>query len=409
MKCGPLVSIGRVGDDHFSVTFPYDMFLIGKMRRVGGARWDPDRRCWLAPATDGTLVRLLYLLRGERVEMAQSLQERADRLGHSRIPPGENDGPADTGVSWLERAAPKDVKGQGPPPERSGADVHGVDDPQGRILAMRQELEARRYSRKTVKAYLRFNRELLRHAGKVPDEVDNEDVRRYLSHLAGERKVATSTINQAISALRFMYGKVMGREFVYDVKRPRKDRRLPSVLSRNEVVRLLDAVHNVKHRALLNLTYSSGLRVGEVVRIRVEDIDRERGLVRVRSGKGRKDRNTVLSTAALEHIDIYMKAMRPARWLFPGGRGKGHLTERTVQHVFERAARAAGIRRGASVHCLRHSFATHLLEDGVDLRYIQELLGHRSSRTTEVYTHVTRKDLSRIMSPLDRIAGRSAT
>lgn len=404
MNCGPLVSIARLDDDRFTVTFPYDMFLIAKMRRVGGARWDPKRRCWLAPATDGTLVRLLYLLRGERVELAPSLHERAARFGHSRITSGENGG-----VSWLERTVSTEETPSNSPPDDQM--VHGPreDDPDGRLLAMRQELEARRYSRKTMKAYLRFNRELLRHAGKRADEVDNEDVRRYLAHLAGERDVATSTLNQAISALRFMYGKVMGRQFVYEVKRPRKDRRLPSVLSRDEVVRLLDAVPNVKHRALLNLTYSSGLRVGELVRLRIEDIDRERGLVRVRSGKGRKDRNTVLSTTALEQIDVYMKAMRPEGWLFPGGRGRGHLTERTVQHVFARAAKAARIERHASVHCLRHSFATHLLEDGVDLRYIQELLGHRSSRTTEIYTHVTRKDLARIMSPLDRIAGRSGT
>jgi integrase/recombinase XerD len=177
-------------------------------------------------------------------------------------------------------------------------------------------------------------------------------------------------------------------------------------LSADEVVRLLRTVQNIKHRAILYLTYSSGLRVGEVVRLRIEDIDPARKTVKVRQGKGRKDRMTLLSDAALQVLNDYMKRVHLESWLFPGGEEGRHITERSVQKVFEKARGQAGIVKKVSVHALRHSFATHLLEGGTDLRYIQELLGHQSSKTTEIYTHVSVKDVRRIQSPLDRIMGK---
>ncbi len=185
--------------------------------------------------------------------------------------------------------------------------------------------------------------------------------------------------------------------------RPRRERRPPTVLSQAEVRPLIRAPRNLKHRALLMLVYSSGLRVSEVVRLRVEDVDVERRLLHVRQAKGRKDRITLLSPAALKVLRAYASLERPREWLFPGGRSGRHLTTRSVQKIVEKARRSAGISRRFSTHALRHSFATHLLEAGTDLRYIQALLGHSSSRTTEIYTHVTRPALSRIESPLDTL------
>jgi len=149
--------------------------------------------------------------------------------------------------------------------------------------------------------------------------------------------------------------------------------------------------------------YSSGLRVGEVVRLKLEDIDSQRMLIHVKQGKGAKDRYTLLSKIALIQLRNYVKEYHPETWLFPGAENKGHLTERTVQRVFENALIKARITKKASVHTLRHSFATHLLESGTDLRYIQELLGHQSSKTTEIYTHVTEKSINNIESPLDKL------
>ena len=188
---------------------------------------------------------------------------------------------------------------------------------------------------------------------------------------------------------------------MYDVGRPRKERRLPVVLGRGEVARLLAVMRNPKHRTALALIYSSGLRVSEAVGLKPEDIDSVRHCIFVRSGKGRKDRYTPLSAYALALLRDYVRAYQPEAWLFPG-RDRAHLIVRSVQRAFKTGLQRAGIGKRATVHCLRHSFATHLLEDGVDLWYIQEILGHKSSRTTEIYTHVARRDILKITSPLDR-------
>jgi integrase/recombinase XerD len=187
--------------------------------------------------------------------------------------------------------------------------------------------------------------------------------------------------------------------------RPKPQKKLPTVLSISEVLRLLAVIQNLKHRAILTLVYSSGLRIGEVVKLKHQDVDPDRKTIHIRQGKGRKDRYTVLSTAAYLLLERYMKSTCLEEYLFPSGEGFNKpIHVRTVQHVFEKARRSAGIVKPATVHTLRHSFATHLLEEGTDLRYIQELLGHASSKTTEIYTHVSIKDVRRIKSPLDRIS-----
>jgi len=216
-----------------------------------------------------------------------------------------------------------------------------------------------------------------------------------------------------LSALKFLYRHVLnGPRAIDQLPRPRAERQLPAVLSRGEVrgevLRILDAVANPKHRALLMVTYSAGLRVSEAVRLRTADVDSERGLIRVRGGKGRRDRYTTLSRVTLETLRAYCVLCRPGEWLFPGQRPGRHLSSRSIQQVIGRASRSAGIRKHVTMHTLRHSFATHLLEDGTDLRYVQEILGHSRPETTMIYTHVTRKDIARIRSPLDNIEDRSS-
>ena len=168
-------------------------------------------------------------------------------------------------------------------------------------------------------------------------------------------------------------------------------------------MKIFSCIDNIKHKALMVMMYSSGLRVGEVVRLKIEDIDSKRMLIHVRQSKGYKDRYTLLSKQALVILRDYFKRYKPEVWLFPGGKSNDHLTERSAQKVFDNARLKSGIIKKVSLHTLRHSFATHLLEAGTDLRYIQELLGHSSSKTTEIYTHVSKKDIGRILSPLDRI------
>jgi integrase/recombinase XerD len=222
-------------------------------------------------------------------------------------------------------------------------------------------------------------------------------------YLIDNQQLAASTVNQVFNALRFLYVELYKRPFVMgSLPRPRKPMKLPVTLGQQEVLRILNAVGNAKHKMILTLIYSAGLRVGEAVRLKIADIDSERGLIHVRGGKGMKDRFTLLSEVMLPMLRDYYKEYRPEEYLFEGGPGRSHIAERSVQNVFSRAVRDAGISKEVSVHSLRHSFATHLLEGGTDLRYIQELLGHSSSKTTEIYTHVSKRVLGKITSPLDQ-------
>ena len=236
------------------------------------------------------------------------------------------------------------------------------------------------------------------------DEIVNKDVRQYSLFLLEDRNLSHSYVNQSISAIRFLCNAVLKQNKIIElISRPKKEHRLPNVLSFQDVTKILGALKNEKHKTILFLTYSAGLRVGEVIKLQSQDIDSQRMLIHIVQGKGKKDRYTVLSEIALEQLRKYYKLYKPEKWLFPGQNSKEYITERTVQRVFENACIAAKITRKATVHTLRHSFATHLLEGGIDLRYIQELLGHSSSKTTEIYTHVTQKSISNIQSPLDKL------
>jgi site-specific recombinase XerD len=245
----------------------------------------------------------------------------------------------------------------------------------------------------------------------VPPDAQGRDARtaeglaqRYLVELVETRGISRSYHNQVVSAIRFLFESVLDQPaLALKIVRPKKERRLPAVLSTGEVARMLVKARNLKHRAILMLLYSAGLRVGEVVRLTPADLDLERGLVRVRGGKGRKDRYTLLARRAIDAVDLYRDAYPTDRWLFPGDRPGRHLTTRSVQRVVKNAARVAGIEKAVTAHTLRHSFATHLLEGGTNLRVIQKLLGHKSASTTQVYTHVTNSQLESVRSPLDNL------
>jgi integrase/recombinase XerD len=235
-----------------------------------------------------------------------------------------------------------------------------------------------------------------------PRQIEETDIRSYLLYLLEEKRFSAATVNQVFNALRFLYVELYKMPFtIGSLPRPKKEKQLPVVLSQEEVLRVLEAIDNLKHKTILMLIYSAGLRIGEAVRLKIEDVDGERKLIYLKSAKGKKDRYTLLSDVALENLREYFKAYRPKEYLFEGAPGRKHIAERSVQEVFKRAAGMAGIRKHVTVHSLRHSFATHLLESGIDLRYIQEVLGHASSKTTEIYTHVSKQKLGKIINPLD--------
>lgn len=275
-----------------------------------------------------------------------------------------------------------------------------------------EELKLKGFSYKTRKVYLGHLRRFIFYRNNTKpinniNELNITDAKKYILFLLDNQKNSHSYASQAISSIKFFFNNVLKlKTGDMELSRPKKEKKLPEVLSFDEVCRIFKVVSNQKHRAILLLVYSAGLRVGEVVSLKVKDIDSSRMLIHVVQGKGMKDRYTILSPIALEELRAYAKKYRPDEWLFEGADGNGHLTERSVQKVFDKACILAEIKKNASVHTLRHSFATHLLEGGTDIRFIQELLGHSSSKTTEIYTHVTEKSIAKIQSPLDRLMGK---
>jgi len=272
---------------------------------------------------------------------------------------------------------------------------------------VREELRLRNYSQKTAKAYLSCLRQFVRYfQPRHPRALNDEEIRRYLLYLLEAKKQTAGTVNQVLSAIRFLYIELYKRPFtVRDLPRPRRDRKLPDVLNSEEVLRIFGTISNLKHRTMIMLAYATGVRVAELVRIRIEDIDVQRGLIHVRRGKRSKDRYTILPSSLLPVLHRYWTVyeLGNAGWLFPGKEPGSHLSERSIQAVIKRVVNAAAVSKKVSMHTFRHTFATELLEQGTDIRYIQELLGHESSRTTEIYTHVSSKKLSKIKSPFDRL------
>lgn len=263
-----------------------------------------------------------------------------------------------------------------------------------------EEMKLRNLSLKTRKTYHGYVNAFLRFlGGKSPREVVSDDVRRYLSLLADNEKSA-STLNTAYSALQFYFEKILCRAFFVHIPRAKKQKRLPVVLSKVEIGRMVEGVTNKKHRTIIELMYGSGLRVSEVVHIHMRDIDLDRMSLHIVNSKGAKDRYTMIPRSLVETLCAQVRLKRSSDYLFTNGRG-GSLTTASVQKIVSAASRCVGISKEVTPHTLRHSFATHLLEAGVDIRYIQELLGHAKIETTQLYTHVARNYTENIISPLD--------
>jgi integrase/recombinase XerD len=269
---------------------------------------------------------------------------------------------------------------------------------------MLEDMRVRNYSPRTQEMYVHRVARFAAHFGRSPDQLTPEDVRTYLVHLKDVEQASWSAFNQAVSALRFFYKVTLGRaDVVAEIAYPRSSKKLPTVLSREEVGRLLRAVRHPKHRAVVATLYATGLRLSEALSLKLCDVDAERMVITVRQGKGRKDRTVMLSPRLLEVIRRYTRQEQPEEWLFPGRRRDQRLHETAIQRALAAARGAAGITKHATAHTLRHSFATHLLESGTDPRLIQTLLGHRSVKTTSIYTHVSAQRLHSTPSPFDRL------
>jgi site-specific recombinase XerD len=233
---------------------------------------------------------------------------------------------------------------------------------------LERELKIRGFSFKTIKAYLHYNRKFLNFARKSTKEISNEDIKQYLEYLAN-KGVSNATLNLAISALKFYYTQVLKRRFFFDIKHSKKEKRLPVVLTKDEIRRMLEVIKNLKHKLLMEIMHASGLRVSEIIKLKINDVDLEKGIIRVNLGKGKKDRQTILSKRVIEDLKTFLETRKDDnQYLFTGAQNKGHLSTRSAQKIVLQAAKLAGIKKDISCHSLRHSFATHLLEKGVDIR-----------------------------------------
>jgi site-specific recombinase XerD len=267
---------------------------------------------------------------------------------------------------------------------------------------MLEELQRRNYSSKTIRLYLRHVAEFAKHFHRSPDQLGAEDIRQYQLFLIQQKKLAWSSYNQIVCALRFFYAKTLKRTFLLqEIPFPRMEQRLPTILSPEEVAKILTVPPHLKTRALLMTIYAAGLRRSEAAHLQVNDIDSARMTITVRQGKGQKDRLVMLSPVLLQILRQYWRHNKPKQWLFPGENPDQPISDNDVFAVFQNAVRRAGITKKVSPHSLRHSFATHLLESGTNLRTIQILLGHRSLKTTARYLHVSQQHVRATASPLD--------
>ncbi len=278
------------------------------------------------------------------------------------------------------------------------------------MTALRQQMirqmDLKNLSPHTRRSYLSAVNNLAKHYQQSPENITAEMIEDYLLFLKNEKGNAVQSCCLKLTALRFFYKHVLDQPITIGFSLPKTPRRLPSVLTKQQVRRIIDAPGNLKHRLLLMTTYAAGLRVGEVRRLKPEHIDSQRMLIKVENGKGRKDRYTMLSGKLLAELRRYYQACRPQTYLFPSSfkkRKDQPLSYESVRCVYEKARKKAGVKRGQGLHTLRHSFATHLLEAGYDIRKIQVLLGHSRLSTTMIYLHVSRKTLAKVPSPLDLI------
>jgi len=373
----PSKEIQMAGEGRYlKVFFPPDTDTIAAIKRISGRRYSRAHQCWLAP---------------NRPEIIEQIKEAFSELGLKVVHDGTTlKVPVLERQSWAVRQ--KHLLKQ------------ASEDEKPLLAAYTNQAIGLRRSWRTVKSYTACFQRFVQFFGpvKVPG-LAFDAIQGYFNQLA-QLDISASTLNQHINAVKFYYEKVLGQpRRVYRVQRPTKPNQLPIVLSGGEVKRLFKTVKNKKHQLILYLAYSAGLRKSEVINLEVRDLDWDRSVIHIRHAKGGKDRFVQRSSVLVQHLQEYLAQYRPRRWLFEGQLEGEPYSGTSIQAIFRRARAAAGLNKKATFHSLRHSYATHLLEAGTDIRIIQELLGHADIKTTLRYTHVSTTFLQQVQSPLDRL------
>lgn len=360
------------GNDVVTIRFDDFNALVNPVRNFKNRHWSATMKCWY-----------VFLSEFDKQLFNQTFAPIANIV---RIPP--------------EQKPPKEHK----PLKKKVVKISPDDFTAPLMTKFFNHLEIKRYSDSTKKMYCLYFKEFILHFKKHKiDELNKDEINDYIIKLIRYKKISPSQQNQRINAIKFYYEKVLGRtQEYYNIERPRKVHTLPNVLSENEVFSILKATKNIKHKAILATIYSAGLRRGELINLRLQDVSFDNMMLFVRAGKGKKDRTTLLSNSNAIVLKKYMEIYKPNYWLFEGGYRKAYSAS-SIGSIIKKSAHKAGINKRVTPHMLRHSFATHLLEHGVDIRYIQTFLGHESTKTTEIYTHVCNRFLANIKSPLDQI------
>jgi integrase/recombinase XerD len=349
------------------VIFAFNQMLSQALNNMPYSNWDPRNKWWSVPFSDKIL---------EKIRIMANTHNLTVHYEEEAVDPSKK-----------PRITPFDI-----PNYRTCPEVY--------TLKMREL----RYGEHTVKTYSSLFEEFINFYYKFDiNRIDESMITAFMRYLVIDRKVSISYQNQSINAIKFYYERVLGgQRKVYLVDRPRAEKTLPIVLNEDEISAILKETINLKHKVILMTIYSAGLRVSEAINLKIKDIDSSRMQIRVVQSKGKKDRYTLLSYKTLDFLRQYFQVYKPKDWLFEGQKGEQY-SDRSIQAILKASVTKAHIQKRVTVHTLRHSFATHLLESGTDLRYIQTLLGHESSKTTEIYTHVTTKGFDQIKSPLDKL------
>lgn len=353
------------------IIFPRQSELIDVVRKLKGVRWSQSIAKWYIPESEFNIEGIIS---------------------------------ATADIAYIEYSSLKNSPGNTKTiTEKPAKKIVISSEIDEALASLRKWMMHKRYSESAIKSYYEGTKTFLNFVYPKPvTEVTNEDMVRFVNEYIIKRNLSYAFQNQVINAVKILYREIIPGYFdIEKFERPRPEHKLPNVLSKKEVSAILKAHYNLKHKAMLSLIYACGLRRSELIHLKPLDIDSNRGLLIIRQSKGKKDRVVPISEKTIMMLREYYKAYKPAYWLFEGQKKGEQYSEKSLQSVLKMALQKARINKPVTLHWLRHSYATHLLESGTDLRYIQELLGHKSSKTTEIYTHVSTKSLQNIKSPFD--------
>jgi integrase/recombinase XerD len=363
------------GEERLLLKFEYNNALIALVKQVPGAQWSKTLNAWHVADTKENFNTIYLLFKGK---------------------------------AWLnwDSLKSKEKREKAPEPKRNPAEKLEPlnEDSLKKVEQYKHWLKSKRYGESTIDTYSNALKTFLRfYNQKAVSEITNEDVILFNNEYILANGFSATFQNQVVNAIKLFFSTIEKRKInINEIERPKTEFRLPAVLSLDEVAKMIDLTDNLKHKTMLSIIYSGGLRRSELLNLKIKDVDSKRMLIQIRQSKGKKDRIVPLSEYVLDLLREYYKKYQPKEYLFEGQVG-GKYSETSLEAIFKKAKDLAKIKKKVSLHTLRHSYATHLLEGGTNLRYIQELLGHKSPKTTQIYTHVTNDSIGKVQSPIDKL------